>query len=983
MMARGGVPALPPRPSVAYGHPVGSDDPLIGRAAERAALAALAARPGAGEGVVVLLAGEAGVGKSLLARTVLDDLAIEPLTGVARQEGTPAYGPIVEAIRAVLRSRVDAAALDPAAASHLASLLPELGPAAALTDRATLFDALRSVLALAAADGPLAIVLEDLQWADDATLGLLPALARALQAEPVLLLLAYRSDDVPRGHPIRRLRAELRRDGRLHEIAVAPLDAEATGALLERVLGAPAAPSLRDAIVDRTDGVPFFVTELALALAAGERLGAGPDGLEVRDGGALPLPESVRDAVLLRAAAVSGPAREVLAVAAVAGQSLEPEAVLAIAGADAWPEEPALDAILAPGPHGPLAFRHALVRDAFYDEIPWQRRRALHRDVARRLEDGGAPARVVAEHWAQAREPDRARRAFLAATDAFRAVHAYRDAARTARRALELWGDGDHDAERLDALEALARCAGLAGEPAEAIRAWREAIDGRRREGHALRLGEAQRQLAGALELQGRWDEALATREAAAVAFASAGAAAEAAAERLGAAAHLRSAGSFRAALQVLALAGEDARAAGRVDLEVRIQALTGNVRARMGEGEEGLRLVRAALALALDRDLTTAAAEIFQRLADSLEHGGDYAAAVATYDDAFAFCTTGGVAPTAQLCLACLAAVLRQTGDWERAAALCREVLASPDSTVHANAAAAATLGSILVLRGEREQPRALLLEAFSVGRRTELLAVEVLAVWGLGLLDEAEGAAQGAVDRAHAILERWRQTGEELHYTIAPLRWASTVLAEAGDAAGARASAAALAQIAAGAGHPEAVSALAHALGEVALLEGDAEQAVIELDRSIDLLQGLGAPLERIGTERRAAVALLATGRREEAVERLAGAYRLARRLRARPSVERLARALAGLGEQAERRLSRGQAEQLGQHGLTRREVEVLRALAVGRTNREIAGELFLSTRTVDAHVRNILRKLDCRARADAARRANELGLLQTPAR
>src|SRR3712207_6166762 len=78
------------------------------------------------------------------------------------------------------------------------------------------------------------------------------------------------------------------------------------------------------------------------------------------------------------------------------------------------------------------------------------------------------------------------------------------------------------------------------------------------------------------------------------------------------------------------------------------------------------------------------------------------------------------------------------------------------------------------------------------------------------------------------------------------------------------------------------------------------------------------------------------------------------------------------------SDRPLSRRQAEQLSSEGLTRRELDVLRLLAVGRTNREIAGELFVSTRTVDMHVRNLLRKLDSRSRADAARRASELGLL-----
>ena len=106
---------------------------------------------------------------------------------------------------------------------------------------------------------------------------------------------------------------------------------------------------------------------------------------------------------------------------------------------------------------------------------------------------------------------------------------------------------------------------------------------------------------------------------------------------------------------------------------------------------------------------------------------------------------------------------------------------------------------------------------------------------------------------------------------------------------------------------------------------------------------------------------------------------AYRTARRLGARPSMDQVVAALAELGEPIERRLSRLGAEQAASAGLTRRESEVVRLVAVGLTNREIASRLYLSPRTVDMHVRNILRKLDSRSRADAVRKAGELGLLE----
>ena len=102
--------------------------------------------------------------------------------------------------------------------------------------------------------------------------------------------------------------------------------------------------------------------------------------------------------------------------------------------------------------------------------------------------------------------------------------------------------------------------------------------------------------------------------------------------------------------------------------------------------------------------------------------------------------------------------------------------------------------------------------------------------------------------------------------------------------------------------------------------------------------------------------------------------------RRLRVRPLETAAAEELARLGERIERRLGRRAAGELEHAGLSRREVEVLRLVSVGRTNREIARGLFLSPRTIDMHVRNVLTKLDCRSRTEATRRAAELGLLQS---
>ena len=207
--------------------------------------------------------------------------------------------------------------------------------------------------------------------------------------------------------------------------------------------------------------------------------------------------------------------------------------------------------------------------------------------------------------------------------------------------------------------------------------------------------------------------------------------------------------------------------------------------------------------------------------------------------------------------------------------------------------------------------------------------------------------------------------------------LRSAVTFFATWGDGRQARQCAAVLADMAAATTNRETLAALAHALGEIALLEHEPDGAIVEFIRALDLLRELELPYQRALTQVRAGAAFAAAGQREATIDRLTDAYRTARRLGAQPLAGVAARRLEELGERAEQRLGRRAATDLERGGLTRREFQVLRFVAVGRTNREIAHELFLSPRTVDMHVRRILEKLGCRSRAEATHRAGELGL------
>ena len=534
---------------------------LIERDAERAWLEAALAEALEGRGSLVLLAGEAGVGKTRLAEEVFGSAHAHFLRGLS-SPGMPAYGSVTSALRGFLRAVPGGLSACGPLRPHLALLLPELGNAIEESDRATLFEAIRCALATVAAERPAVVLLDDLQWSDDATLELLAALAVPLRELPMLVVGAYRSDEIPRAHQLRRLRNDLRRHRSLTELTLEPLTARGTAELAERVLGAAPSARLAGTLHDRSGGIPFFIEELAGALEAGGRLRTRDAGVELTLDADVPLPQTIRDAVLLRTGDLSDPARATAEAASVAGTRFDVELVAAL-GWEAGLDELLTSGLIVEVEPGRAAFRHPLVRDAIYEDVPWLRRRSLHRDLAEALEARDAGQAEVAAHWLAARDGTRALDSLMRAVDELSAVHAYRDAARLGRQALDLWPEGERGAERITVLERHARFSELAGELAEAARAQREVVAARRSEGAGRALGDAERRLAAIYELQGDRERALAARRVAADAFAANGLPGDAATERLVAAGYLQSAGNHREAVELTRRAGEEAGASG------------------------------------------------------------------------------------------------------------------------------------------------------------------------------------------------------------------------------------------------------------------------------------------------------------------------------------------------------------------------------------------------------------------------------------
>ena len=355
------------------------------------------------------------------------------------------------------------------------------------------------------------------------------------------------------------------------------------------------------------------------------------------------------------------------------------------------------------------------------------------------------------------------------------------------------------------------------------------------------------------------------------------------------------------------------------------------------------------------------------------LYDGADYRRAQDALVTALDLCRAGGDAGAEAACVSCMVYVLRDRGEWGRASEMSRELIDSGTTVFVAEG----LLGSIHAFQGRTGPARRLLASSLRTSTAIHHYNMSVDSTTSLAIAAAAEGAESEAAGHLRTILNLWSGSDDH-HYAVWGLRWGSSFSARRGDMDGAHACTQALTQIASETGHPDALAALGNAIGETALADGDADTAAEQLSRAVEIHHTLDMPFERAQIELRAGVALCAAGAREVGLERLADSFRGARKLGARPLAAEAAAAVVALGESVATRLGARAAAEAGGTGLSRRELEVVRLLAVGRTNREIAQELFLSTRTVDMHVRNILRKLDCRSRTEVAAKATDLGVL-----
>jgi DNA-binding SARP family transcriptional activator len=480
------VAARIPLPSLGTG---GVERAFVGRPDALEQLGGTWARATGGRLQLVVLMGEHGVGKTQLAARFARDVHARGalvLYGRCDEEAIVAYQPFVEALRHALRHDGLTSAEQLAGALRtLGRLVPEArigrpgareeqepAPDDAEMGRFILFDAVCRVLGYLASERPTLLVLDDLHWADEPTLKLLRHAVRDLQTFPVMVLGAFRDEEVSPAASLAGVLADLRREHPLVRMRLEGLDEATADELVASRLHARQTPAFVRALHSETGGNPFFMDEALRSLQESGALVAGGPALE-QALDRMGVPEGVEEVIARRLARMSPAAVDALTVAAVVGNRFELETVREVLSE---PDEAVMAAleqaieagliVEQPERIDGFAFRHAILREAIYARPTKSRRARLHQRVGEVLEPQLATRRVTAAEIARhvllagplAAPQQAAGYAVQAGDDAARAL-AWEDAELHYRRALDAWQelDDEREAWRCDVLLSLAR----------------------------------------------------------------------------------------------------------------------------------------------------------------------------------------------------------------------------------------------------------------------------------------------------------------------------------------------------------------------------------------------------------------------------------------------------------------------------------------------------------------------------------------------
>ncbi|WP_424528917.1 helix-turn-helix transcriptional regulator [Sphaerisporangium viridialbum] len=949
---------------------------FVGRADELGLLRDALARVRAGAATTVFVGGEAGVGKTRLIREFVQRAgSARVLVGGCLELGTDGlpFAPFTAVLRTLARDlgREGIAALVPGGRTRgLARLLPEFGEPDddGAEARARLFEQVLGLMERLAELEPTVLVIEDAHWADRSTRDLLSFLTRYQRPDTRLLtLVTYRSDELHRTHPLRPLLTEL---SRIDWVARLELGRLSRREVVEQAAGILEREPLEldvDVIYARSEGNPLFV-EALLSGGEGEAL-----------------PESLRDLLLAGVERLPEDTQELLRVASAGGARIEHALLAAVAGLD----DGALSRALRPAVTGNVlvvdgegyAFRHALIREAVHDDLLPGEHTRLHTRFAQTLERDPAilpalrGAVELAHHWHAAHDAPSALVSAWRAAVAARRSAAYDEQLRMLTRVLELWDTVPGAAEKtghdyFDVIRQTITVAHLAGEFERGISLAKAALREIDSDADPVRAARVLRQRGLVRYDLGRAGFLEDLRTAARLVPADPPTELRAKVlENLARTLHGPDAWAEREALAEEAM--RIARLVGDADTEAGALITLTWSKWRYSESETQDAAYTRAREIAGRAPTYHGLMRAAISESDSLEGAGRHEEAAKVARRGMADAEAYGMARTSGAFLAInLAEPLLSLGQWDEALSVIQRALdVMPPPPYRASLQGFAT--DIALARGELDRAGALFqssrsIMAFGTYRDQTILPhlrreIELLIAHGRG-------------DEAFTLVEK--HLGD--HDPGAASRYVWPVLVTCVQVAGPL-----LGKLRALAAEQEVDGGLqqAHRLtfqAEVARASGSADLPA--WDRAAAAWAALSQPYAEARALLGAAHAAVAEGERDEAAGRLSRAALLAGGLGAVPladeigSLARRAR-LPIAGESAAP--DPPAASEGTELRLTAREHEVLRLVTTGRSNREIAAELFISAKTVSVHVSNILAKLGVASRGEASATAHRLHL------
>jgi len=980
---------------------------LIGRAGELAELEAAFDEAASGAASLAFIAGESGVGKSRLLHTFLARAREKGGCGIGGEcvelgrDELP-YAPLVAALRGLVREQDRALdRLSPAGRRGLAALMPELDPTAEPADpdeeRQRPFEALLALLETMAEEGPMVLWLDDAHWADNATRGFLAFLAASLPDHVRLLtVIAYRSDQLHRRHPMRPLLAELGRGRRVRRLELDPFDRGEVATQLADILGAAPDAEAVERFFERGEGNPLFTEEL---------LAAGSDGRGR-------LPTTLRDALLLRIERLSETTRGLLRILAVGGR-LKHDHLVSVCDKDedelaAGLREAVEAQVIVVGRDDRYGFRHALLREVIYDDLLPGERAELHLGLARALEDGLSSvdpmpirATAVAHHFNSAGDQPQALRTAVAAARTIERGGAPGAAAALFDRGLALWPrvaepETLAGVDHTTLLTLAARAHGLDADEAHAIKLFEQALGQIDEASEPHRVAGTLAELASARWAMGRAESARDDIDRALALLPESDPSPERAMILEQKARFLLLQGRFAESRDAADEALRAAEAAGVEDTKALVLNRLGLSLFLLGEEERGEPVMRESLELARRSGSNDQIATCIVNFADALHMSGRGEEAAELAAQGEREITPGD---RSFIWIACARSeILFYLGRWDEAEAILPE-RSSGQFWTATMANLLLRRASLMLGRGNAGDARRMIEQAanfISDSVEPQYIApagaLQVELELRAGNVDAAREAAEKAIDQleycsddaarmalisaaATAVeaeeAERARDLGDTAGLEAAQLR---AELGAARTAAAAETTERCL---------ERAYQATAEA--QLARARDDADTA----DRAAaaaDAWDRLPRPYQAAMCRRREAEARAARGEREAAGAAAAKALATAEEL----GSEWLAAEVAGLIARA--RLPTGAPESVAGNGarrdgtapadedpfgLTPRERQVLTALAEGATNREIAANLFMAEKTASVHVSRILAKLGVRSRTEAAAVAHRLNL------